>query len=232
MSAAARTAPRHMRSYLDARRPVAHAWVTGRSLGVKARADGGRADETEPSCRGADAWERAAVVDVDVVRVEPVEAARQGLARQVGVGEQPHARQARHERAPVGVRRQDRVVDVVVGDARAARASGSPSRAPPASGRRRARRAARPGGRRPLAIRATVSSRAASADPGPHQDTITVSTPIAAISRICARITSGSEDEYGPRAGNQADAICDGGVLRCCCQCCQAPSRASVPYHG
>ena len=88
--------------------------------------------------------------------------------------------------------------------------------------------------RRPAAraARATSGSRAASGETCPHHDTITVWTPIDAISRICARTTAGSDDEYGPRAGNQFDAICDGGALPFCCQCCQAPSRAARAVPG
>ena len=45
------------------------------------------------------------------------------------------------------------------------------------------------------AARATSGSRAASADSGPHHETITVCTPIDAISRICARTTATSDEE-------------------------------------
>ena len=78
----------------------------------------------------------------------------------------------------------------------------------------------------------TSGSRAASVEPSPHHETITFCTPAAAISRICARTSAASEDEYGPRTGYQLEAICAGGVLPFCCQCCQAPSRAGVPYQG
>jgi hypothetical protein len=47
----------------------------------------------------------------------------------------------------------------------------------------------------------TGRSRASSTEPGPHHDTITVSIPVAAISRICARSTEPTPEEYGPRAG-------------------------------
>ena len=48
---------------------------------------------------------------------------------------------------------------------------------------------------------ATGRSRLSSVDPGPHHDTTTVSIPASAISRICARTSARSADEYGPRAG-------------------------------
>ena len=51
------------------------------------------------------------------------------------------------------------------------------------------------------AASATCGRRWSSSDPRPHQEVITVPTPVAAISRICASTTSVSADEYGPRAG-------------------------------
>ena len=78
----------------------------------------------------------------------------------------------------------------------------------------------------------TSGNRCASADPWPHHDTITVWIPAAAISRICARTVDASDDEYGPLAGYQSDAMSNGGALSFCCQCCQSPSCASVPYQG
>ena len=51
------------------------------------------------------------------------------------------------------------------------------------------------------AAAATGRRRESSTEPGPHQETITVPIPVAAISRIWARTTDETPEEYGPRVG-------------------------------
>ena len=127
--------------------------------------------------RRAHARERRAVVDADVVRVETGEAACLGLARQARVGEEPEARQLLVERPPLVVGRRRRVVDVEVGDPRRCERADLRREARRASARRTARRGPRPASPAARASRATSGSRAASTEPGPHHETITVCTP-------------------------------------------------------
>ena len=94
--------------------------------------------------------------------------------------------EACQRRAPVRVGRGGRVVDVRVADAERGEAAERV--------RDRLRRSAGPRldverdvQARGLGGRDTEGSRASSTEPGPHHETITVSTPIPAISRICAR---------------------------------------------
>jgi len=58
-----------------------------------------------------------------------------------------------------------------------------------------------------------------------------VPTPVAAISRICARTTFAFAEEYRPRIGRYG-VDSTGAPSRSTYQCAQRPSFAGVEYHG
>ena len=98
------------------------------------------------------------------------------------------------------VRARGRVVDVEVRDTRRRERTGAP--APRVAGVRPVNGSTWIATRRPAvrADRCTRGSRAASAEPGPHHETITVWMPTDAISLHLRADDLGSADEYGPRA--------------------------------